>query len=274
MTPPDASTPTAERDWYDRPLEAVLEELDTDEAGLSTTEAAARLAEYGPNEIRRERGTSPLELFLAQFQDVLVYLLLAAAALSLVVGVLPGQAPNYTDAALIGLILLANGVFGFVQDYQAEQSIEALREMASPNATVRRDGETVTIDAAAVVPGDVVLIEPGDAVPADARLLEASSLETDESALTGESASVPKEPGTLAEDTPLAERTNMVYMNTTAVSGRGTAVVTATGMDTEVGGIATQLEMTEDEPTPFQAEVDRLGRQIGLGVVGLILLIT
>src|SRR6056297_2695171 len=260
--------------WHSASLDDVYEQRGTDESGLSAAEAERRREEYGRNEIRRGESVSPLAIFVEQFQDFLIYLLFLAALLSLGVGLLPGEEPNYVDAALITIILVANGVFGFVQDYRAEKSMEALRELSSPDATVLRDGEKVTVDSTEVVPGDVVFVEQGDAVPADARLVESSSLETDESALTGESASVPKEPGTVAPETPLAERSNLVFMNTNAVSGRGRAVVVETGMATEVGSIASQISEAEETATPFQEEVDRLGRRIGYGVVALILLVT
>ena len=260
--------------WHSAPLDDVYRRLETDESGLSTAEAERRREEYGRNEIRRGEAVSPLSILVEQFQDFLIYLLFLAALLSLGVGLLPGEQPNYVDAALISMILVANGVFGFVQDYRAEKSMEALRELSSPDATVLRDGEKVTVDSTEVVPGDVVFVEQGDAVPADARLVESSSLETDESALTGESASVSKDPATTDPATPLAERTDMLFMNTNAVAGRGTAVVVETGMDTEVGAIASQITEAEETETPFQEEVDRLGRRIGYGVVALILLVT
>jgi Ca2+-transporting ATPase len=259
--------------WHSDPPEAVLDDLDTDREGLTSEAAAGRLAEHGPNELRRGEGVSPVALFVSQFQDVLIYLLFLAAVLSLAVGFLPGEEPSYVDAALILAILLANGLFGFVQDYRAERSIEALRSLSTPTATVRRGGRTVEIPATEVVPGDVILLEAGDAVPADARLLEVTTLETDESALTGESASVTKEDTVLPAETPLAERRNLVFMNTTVVRGRGKAVVVETGMDTEVGSIATQLEEAEDRETPFQREVDSLGKRLGAGVVALIVVI-
>jgi Ca2+-transporting ATPase len=260
-------------DWHTVPLDDVFQSLSTTESGLSREEAARRLDDEGPNEIRAERSASPLELFVSQFRDALIYLLVLAAGLSLVVGVLPGEEPNYVDAALILLILLGNGIFGFVQDYRAERSLERLREMATPTATVVRDGEKAVVDSTEVVPGDVVVLEQGDAVPADARLVEATDLETMEASLTGESTTVSKETGTLPTETPLAERRNMVYMNTSAVRGRGRAVVVETGMGTEVGSIATQMQSAERDETPFQREVDDLGTRIGYGVVGLILLV-
>jgi len=259
-----------DRDWHGRDVEAVLDALETGAEGLSAEEATRRHAEYGPNEIREEDGVSPVALFVAQFQDFLIYVLVFAAILSLAVGVLPGQDPHYIDAALIFVILLANGVFGFVQDYQAEQAMAKLQELSSPDATVIRDGEKRSIDATEVVPGDIVVIEQGDAIPADARLIEVTTLEAMEAALTGESASVAKQVDPVAADAPLAERSNMVYMNTTAVKGRARAVVVETGMDTQVGGIATQIQAAEEEPTTFQREVNTLGRQIGFGVMGLI----
>ncbi|WP_276257711.1 cation-translocating P-type ATPase [Haloglomus litoreum] len=262
LTPPE--------DWHAAPLDDLYGALDTDEAGLSATEAARRLERHGPNEIREGESVSPLALFVSQFQDVLIYLLVLAAALSLAVGLLPGEEPNYVDAGLILLILFANGVFGFVQDYRAEQAMARLREMATPDATVIRDGEKRRVPAREVVPGDVVVIEQGDAVPADARLLEATDLETKEAALTGESASTSKASDPLPAATPLAERANSLFMNTTAVRGRGRALVVETGMETEVGAIATQIQEAERDDTPFQQEVNELGRRIGLGVLGLI----
>jgi Ca2+-transporting ATPase len=260
-------------DWHALALDELYEALSTGESGLSGDEAARRLDEYGPNEIRDDSSVSPLALFVSQFQDVLIYLLVLAAGLSLAVGLLPGQEPNYVDAGLILLILLGNGVFGFVQDYRAERSMERLRELSTPDATVVRDGEKTTVDASEVVPGDVVVLEQGDAMPADARLIEATNLETMEAPLTGESASVTKTTDPLDPGTPLAERANMVYMNTNAVRGRGRAVVVGTGMDTQVGNIAAGIQAAERDETPFQREVDELGRRIGYGVVGLIVLI-
>jgi Ca2+-transporting ATPase len=191
---------------------------------------------------------------------------------SLGVGLLPDVEPNYVDAGLVLAILLANGVFGFVQDYRAERAMEALRALSAPEATVLRDGERVTVPATDVVPGDVVLVEAGDAVPADARLLEAATLGTDESALTGESGVVEKTTGTVAAEAPVAERSNALFMNTTVVRGRGRAVVVETGMGTEVGAIAVGVSGGES-PSRFQREVDALGRRIGLAVLGLIVLV-
>ena len=270
MSSAESAHADPDADWHAAPIEAVYDRLETDESGLSSDAAAARRDEHGPNEIRESETVSPLAIFVSQFQNVLVYLLFVAAGLSVAVGFLPGQEPHYVDAALIVAILLGNGVFGFFQDYRAEQSMAKLRELSAPDATVLRDGEKHTVPASELVPGDVVVIEQGDAIPADARLVEATNLETNESALTGESATVAKATGELDPDTPLAERTNTVYMNTNAVKGRGRAVVVGTGMETEVGAIATQIQEAEKSETPFQAEVDALGRRIGTGVLALI----
>ncbi|MDY6774721.1 MAG: HAD-IC family P-type ATPase [Halobacteria archaeon] len=259
--------------WKTETADEVIEELGTSEDGLSSDEAEARLEEYGSNEIRDDEEISPLRILVSQFDDFLIYLLVVAALLSLGVGLLPGRHPEYVDAGLITFILVANGVFGFVQDYRAEKSIEALRELSTPDATVMRDATKTKIDSRDVVPGDVVFLEQGDSVPADARLIESQSLEADESALTGESTSVPKDTEVVDKDTSIAETSNLVFMNTNVVRGRGKAVVVETGMETEVGGIATQITQAEERQTPFEREVDRLGRTIGYGVLALILVV-
>jgi Ca2+-transporting ATPase len=267
----------ADTDWHARSTAEITAALETDiEAGLSADEVERRLAADGPNQIRDREAISPLAIFLDQFQDVLIYILVFAALLSFTVGLLPGEEPNYVDAGLILLILLGNGLFGFVQDYRAEKSMEALRELSSPDATVIRGGEKRNIDATELVPGDLLVIEQGDAIPADARLLTATNLETQEAPLTGESAAVGKEATPVDPATPIAERRDMVYMNTNAVRGRGKAIVVETGMATEVGSIATQIQEAEQEATPFQAEVDDLGRRIGAGIgllIGLVVLV-
>ncbi len=259
--------------WHSSGLEKIYSKLDTSEQGLDSDEAGHRLEEHGENKIESGEEIHPLKIFISQFNDFLIYLLVIAAILSLGVGFLPGHEPEYVDAGLIFTILFANGIFGFIQDYKAEKSIEALKELSTPNAIVMRDGEKKEVDSTEVVPGDIVFLEQGDAVPADARLIEANSLETDESSLTGESTTVSKDAGKLGEDTALAERKNMVYMNTNVVRGDGKAVVVDTGMETEVGDIATQISEADDKKTPFQEEVDDLGKKIGYGITALIVFI-
>ena len=272
MTRSNADT-TPSEPWHATPVDETFSKLATGEEGLSSEEADRRLSEYGTNDIQEAERASVLDLFVSQFRNPLIYLLVVAALLSLGTGFIPGGEPSYTEAVFIVLIIAANGVFGFVQDYQATRSIEALRELATPAATVLRDGETQSIDAEQLVPGDVISLEQGDAIPADARVFDAEGLRTNESPLTGESTPVEKATGTIDEDTPLAERRNIVYKNTTVVKGRGRAVVVETGMETEVGGIASQLDEADDGQTPFQAEVEHLGKQIGGLVVVLIALV-
>lgn len=265
----DADTATNPT-WHSESVESVLTDLDSGPDGLSSADATRRLDEFGRNELIDDDEVDALALFVAQFRDALVYVLALAAVLSLAVGLLPGTDPNYADALLIGLILVANGVFGFVQDYRAGQAIQALRRMTTPRATVIREGDRAVVDAAAIVPGDVVAIEAGDALPADVRLVTVNDLQTDESALTGESEPVSKSSDAVTSEMPLAERSSMGYAGTTAVSGRATAVVVATGMATEMGQIAAEIRTKADHESPFQRQVDRLGRRIGVWVALLI----
>ena len=251
---------------HSQSADTVFEAYDTDVDGLSEAEATGRLDAQGPNEVERGGGRSGVAIFFAQFDSVLIWVLVAAAALSLWAG-------HVVDAVLIAIIVLANGLFGFVQDYRAEESLAALRELAAPTATVRRDGDPVDIAAPDLVTGDLVELSGGDVVPADGRLVETSSLEVDEAALTGESVPVSKHVAAVDAETPLAERDSMVYRGTNVTRGSGVAVVTATGMDTEVGAIAGELAGTAETETPLQRELDRLGRVLGLGVVVLAALV-
>ncbi len=251
---------------HSRSADDVVADLDADRDGLSAEEARRRLDEYGENDVVSGAERSPVDIFVAQFDSALIWVLIAAAALSVWAG-------HVVDAVLIAVIVVANGIFGFVQDYRAEESLASLRELAAPTAVVRRDGDATTVDATELVPGDVIELESGDVVPADARLLSESALEVDEAALTGESVPVSKSPEPVEPETPLAERTSMVYKGTNVTRGSGVAVVTATGMDTEVGAIAAELAGTEETDTPLQAELDDLGRTLGMGVIVLAALV-
>jgi len=238
----------------------VLDRVDSHPEGLPSEEAQQRRTDYGENTIARARGRPAVGIFLDQFNSVLIWVLLAAAGLSIWAG-------HTVDAVLISVIVVANGIFGFVQEYRAERSLESLREMAAPTAIVRREGEQHTVEATELVPGDVVVLRSGNVVPADGRLLETSGLETDEAALTGESTPVSKSIEPVDAETSLAERTSMVYKGTTITRGTATAVVTETGMKTAVGEIAHALASTEETRTPLQEELDELGRTLGVGVV-------
>ncbi len=246
-------------DWYTEPSDDVTERLETTDDGLSEAEAADRLERDGPNELTADQRRAPLQVFLAQFSSALIWVLIGAAAISAVIG-------RTVDAALIAVILVANGIFGFVQEYRAEQSLAALQELAAPEVTVRRDGTETTVDATTLVPGDVVVFSQGDVVPADCRLRSTDSLEVDEAALTGESVPVAKDTAPVEAGTPMAERTSMVYKATNVTRGRGVAVVVETGMETAMGEIATSLLAAKDEGTPLQRDLDSLGRKLGAGV--------
>jgi len=251
----------SEKDYYNQSKEAVFNELNTDVNGLTEGEAANRLEEYGLNELKEEEKTTALEIFLNQFKSVLILILILAAAVSGLV------LKEYTDMAVILVILVLNSVIGFVQEYRAEQAVEALKRMVSPTCTVVRDGVEEEIEATKVVPGDIVLLSDGDRVPADGRLIEAANLKVDESPLTGESTTVTKDTEALEEDTPLAQRENMTYMGTHVTYGRGKAIITSTGMETEFGNIAGLIQSIPEEESPLKKKTETLGRQLGVAAL-------
>ncbi|HRR67472.1 MAG TPA: HAD-IC family P-type ATPase, partial [Methanomassiliicoccales archaeon] len=247
------------RDFHAMSGEEALTALGTRTEGLSTAEARERLARYGPNELGEGRGPSPLRLFLDQFKDLMVIVLIIAALISAGIGAWKGSAEEWLDAGIILIIVMVNAVLGFVQNYRAERTMQALKEMAAPKATVVRDGEERSVPSRDLVPGDIIILTTGDRISADARLLEAVNLKVNEAPLTGESAPVRKSAeAVLPPDAPLAERSNMVFSGCTVDHGRGRAVVTATGMTTQLGTIA-QMVRVESESTPLQRKLDRLG---------------
>ena len=259
---------------YLRTPEDVLAELGTDpQTGLDDAEARARRARYGPNRLRRKGRKPGWRLFLAQFTDVLVILLLAAAAISAVLWLIERDSGLPHEAIAIFAIVLLNAFMGYVQQSRAEQSLAALRRMSAATANVLRGGERRTIPADEVVPGDILLIEEGDTIPADGRLIRSTSLHVSEAALTGESEAVAKDTAPLEAEAVLGDRRNMVFSGTAATYGHGVAVVTATGMRTEMGRIAGLLEETTEEETPLQVELDRVGKLLGAIVVVIALVI-
>jgi Ca2+-transporting ATPase len=259
---------------YQETAEAVLTSLGSDPArGLTSTEAAARLRQFGPNALAAEPPPPAWRRFVAQFQNPLVALLLVAAVISSGVWLLERDSELPFETLTILVIVLANAVLGFIQEARAEQAVAALRRMTAATATVLRDGQRQKVLASQVVPGDILLIEEGDAIAADGRVIEAIGLQVSEAALTGESLPVSKCVEPLGEAAGLGDRRNMVFAGTVATYGRGRAVVTATGMHTEVGRIAGLLQRAEDEATPLQAEIARVGRTLGAVVIAIAALI-
>ncbi|MCA9972029.1 MAG: HAD-IC family P-type ATPase, partial [Anaerolineales bacterium] len=257
--------------WHVAAVEEVAHGFNVDMAvGLDEAEAARRLAQHGPNELEARGGVSPLRLLWAQFTNTMVLILIAAAVVS-------GFLGKVTETAAIAAIVVLFALLGFVQEYRAEQAMAALKRLAVPLVRVRRGGELREMAAPRLVPGDVVLLEAGNAVPADLRLVESVNLRIQEAALTGESEPVEKHADPLPrEDVALGDRRNMAYMGTVATYGRGTAVVTATGMDTELGKIATLLQSVESGMTPLQQRLDQIGKQLAVGgviVAALVMLI-
>ncbi|MFS8666142.1 MAG: HAD-IC family P-type ATPase, partial [Limnochordales bacterium] len=254
-----------ENPWYQLSVtEAVRRAATHPEAGLPAVEVRRRRARHGPNRLAEADGVAPWSLLAKQFQDFMVLVLLGAALVSALLGEL-------LDAAAILVIVLLNGGLGFLQEYRAERSLKALRELAAPTARVIRDGVEQVVPAADLVPGDVVLLFDGDRVPADGRLLEAHALAVDEAPLTGESAPVAKDAALRhPAATPLGDRRNMVYMGTAVTRGRGRFVVTATGMDTEIGQIAGMIQQAEPQPTPLQRRLAQLGRWLVLASMAIV----
>ena len=249
-------------------IDEVVAALDTDlQRGLGVDEARARLDRYGRNELAAEKPIASWRRFASQFQDVLVILLLAATAISAGLWAYERDAALPYEALAILAIVVANAIMGFIQETRAEAAVAALHAMSAARAAVIRGGGRASVAAADLVPGDIILIEEGDTIPADARLFSSVSLQTAEAALTGESVPVLKDTAAMAEAVALGEQHNMVFSGTTAVYGHGTAVVTATGMRTEIGRIAGLLKETPDEDTPLQRELARVGKVLGLVVV-------
>ncbi len=274
--------------WHLNSVSEVIRELGTNpERGLTHAEAERRLKEVGPNELKEKGGRSPAVIFFSQFTSIMVLVLLLAGVISVVLG-------EYVDAGAIFAIVLLNAFLGFIQEYRAERTMQALKRLALPKVRVRRDGRIQEISAPELVPGDIVFLDTGTHIPADGRLIEAINLRVSEAALTGESEPVEKNSGECkyvpgdpkmdsptwvgikevretegakGEEVPLAERRNMVFMGTAVVAGRGVMVVTATGMRTELGKIAEMLETVKPEPTPLQKRLERLARELALAVL-------
>jgi Ca2+-transporting ATPase len=253
---------------YRMRVDDVLAALESDAAkGLSSEAVRARLARYGQNILEAEKPIPAWRKFLGQFQDTLVILLLIATVVSVIVWLYEGDAALPYEAIAIFSIVFLNAVMGYIQSSRAEQAIASLRAMSPATVTVLRDGERSTVPAAGLVPGDILLIEEGDTIPADARLIESTALQTAEAALTGESLPVSKDVSAIAAESTVGDRRNIVFGGTVVTRGRGTAVVVATSMNTEIGRIASLLKQTPSETTPLQTQLDRTGRLLGLIVI-------
>jgi Ca2+-transporting ATPase len=262
----------AAKSWHSMSSEETLRELNVDENGLSQAEAQSRLAQFGLNELRKEKRSSPLKMFFEQFTDILIIILLIATALSVAIG-------EIIDAIVIIAIVLATAILGFVEEFRSEKAVEALKRMTAPTATVLRDRKEIRIPANEIVPGDIMLLYTGDKIPADARVLNSFNLKVDEAPLTGESSPVNKNVDPCSTEVPLNDRRDMVFTGTAVVYGRGKAVATSTGMSTEFGKIARMVQMTEEEETPLEKRTQSIGKWIGIlcvaiclgvGVIGIV----
>ena len=241
--------------WYSERVENVLEKLQTDPLGLKDEEVKRRLEKYGLNELKERKRASALSILLNQFKDIFVIMLLVATAISFLVG-------EAVDAMTIAAIVILNSVVGFVQEYRSEKAMEAMRKLTAPRARLMRNGREIMVPAKEVVPGDILLLESGDRVPADSRLIEVVDLRTDEAILTGESTQVEKRTGKVEENTPVADRKNMLFTATFVTYGRGKAVVTSTGMETEFGKIAEMVQAVETEDTPLKLKLQSFAKKL------------
>lgn len=253
---------------YQEPVPEVLNALGTDARnGLSEREAQERLQKYGKNELMAEEPVPAWKKFLEQFKDILVILLLIATVISAFLWLYKRDTALPYEAIAIFAVVLLNAILGYVQQARAEEAMAALRQMSAAHANVIRDGNRQSIPATEVVPGDIIIIEEGNTIPADARVIQSTALQTAEAALTGESLPILKDELPISEDVGLGDRDNMIFSGTIAVYGHGRAVVTATGMQTEMGRIAGMLKAEPDEVTPLQKELQRVGKLLGLAVV-------
>ncbi len=259
--------------WLEDPGQ-VMADLGTGENGLSAVEAEERLKKYGYNKLKEAPKDSAMKRFLAQLKDPMIVILLVAAFISAVLDVFEGKTPY--DTLIIAFVVIVNGILGVVQESKAEAAIEALKKMSESTNRVLRGGETVFVKSSDLVPGDIVLLEAGDAVPADARIIESASMKIEEAALTGESVPVDKTTGALQSDDgeiPLGDRTNMAFMGSTVVYGRGRAVITGTGMDTEMGQIADAITQAKSGLTPLQIKLAQLSHILTRVVLGVCIFI-
>ncbi|MCK5022992.1 MAG: HAD-IC family P-type ATPase, partial [Candidatus Aenigmarchaeota archaeon] len=246
----------SETKWYQTKVKEVFKSLDTSENGLNSSEAEKRLEKYGQNIIKKEKGIGKFDILFSQFKNFLIVILIAATIFSFAVG-------EVIDAVAILVIVILNAIFGFVQEYKAEKTIEALKKLSTPEAIVRRDGRDQKIDSKFLVPGDVVILEEGARIPADIRIIKEFELKIDESMLTGESVAVSKEVNTV-KGSALGDRKNIAFMGTLVTYGRGIGVVVGTGAETEIGKIAKVVQEEGEELTPLQKKLEKFGKKLGM----------
>ena len=256
-------------------VEDCFKEVNSSAQGLSSAEAQKRLEQNGKNKLEEGKKESLIVRFFKQFADPMIIILLVAAVISAITSVFDKEFPS--DVIIILFVVIVNAILGVYQENKAEKAIEALQEMAAATSKVMRDGKVMHVKSEELVVGDVILLEAGDAVPADARIIESASMKIEEAALTGESVPVDKFIDIInlgqAKDVPLGDRKNMVYMGSSVVYGRGSAVVCATGMDTEMGKIAGALAAAEDGDTPLQKKLAGLSKVLSFAVIGICIFI-
>jgi P-type Ca2+ transporter type 2C len=266
-------------EFYKEKLDEIYSELKVTEKGLSPSEARARLEEHGPNMIQAKREKSLFMLFLEQFNNPIIWVLLGALVISTIANYIEfhkgmiSLMEMITEPIVIGAIIILNAIIGFIQEYKAEKAIEALKKMASLKSTVIRDGQEMEINAEELVPGDIILVAAGEKVPADARLISLTCLQVQEAALTGESVPVKKETGEYNEELELGDRKNMLYSGTIITDGKGKAVVVGTGMNTELGKIAKLIDSTHEVKTPLQLKLEKLGKLLTYLTIGVCIFI-
>ncbi len=268
--------------WENKSSNEVLKELNVESStGLTSQDVLKRREQFGLNKLKEEKRQSPIAIFFSQFKDPMVIILFAAAIISLVLSIVDAVKSNrsmnfrdFADVIIIFGVVILNATIGTIQETKAEKALEALKQLSSPTATVRRDGKVIEVKAEELVPGDIVILEEGRTIPADLRLLKAFSLKADESSLTGESIPAEKDPDiVLTDEVGVGDRVNEVFMSTPVVYGRGEGVVISTGMNTQIGKIATMLEGGEDELTPLQKNLAKISKFLGYLTVGIVVLV-
>jgi Ca2+-transporting ATPase len=254
------------KSWHSKTLEETMSELNVSKEGLTSQQAQERLKQYGSNELVAKKRKTALQMFLSEFKDIFILLLVGATVVSFILG-------EITDGAIIGAIVILVAITGFVQEFRAEKALDALKKLTAPKAHVIRDGKEVVVPAREIVPGDILVLESGDHVAADARVLEAVELKTSEAILTGESTPVNKTLAVAPEEAPISERHNTLFTATHIVYGRGKAVVTTTGMNTEFGKIAEMVQTAEEEESPLQKKLDKFAKKLAKVVIAVVVII-